>query len=91
MAKVADKYKADKETIDRLNWDFSHKQIFGIEINDRIARISMMDMVIHEDGHSNIECNDALEDYSKLDPKKAIGPNKYDILPIQNGLTHPYR
>ena len=84
LAKVADKYKADKETIDRLNWDFSHKQIFGIEINDRIARISMMDMVIHEDGHSNIECNDALEDYSKLDPKKAIGPNKYDIL-----LTNP--
>lgn len=84
LAKVTDKYKADKETVDRLNWDFSHKQIFGIEINDRIARVAMMDMVIHEDGHSNIDCNDALEDYEKLDPKKAIGPNKYDIL-----LTNP--
>lgn len=84
LDKVTKKYKEDKETIDRLNWDFSHKQIFGIEINDRIARVAMMDMVIHEDGHSNIECNDALIDYSKLDPKKAIGRNKYSVV-----LTNP--
>jgi type I restriction enzyme M protein len=44
----------------------------------------MMDMVIHEDGHSNIDCNDALDDYDTFDPKKAIRPNKYDIL-----LTNP--
>jgi type I restriction enzyme M protein len=84
LNKVTEKYKEDKETIDRLNWDFSRKQIFGIEINDRIARVAMMDMVIHEDGHSNIECNDALTDYKKFDPKKDIKPNKYDIL-----LTNP--
>lgn len=84
LNKVTEKYKEDKETIDRINWDFSHKQIFGIEINDRIARVSMMDMVIHEDGHSNVECNDALDDYSNFDPKKAIKPNKYDLI-----LTNP--
>jgi type I restriction enzyme M protein len=84
LNEVAEKYKEDKETTDRLSWDFAHKQIFGIEINDRIARVAMMDMVIHEDGHSNIECNDALEDYENFDPKKAIKPNKYDIL-----LTNP--
>lgn len=84
LNKVTEKYKEDKETIDRLNWDFSYKQIFGIEINDRIARVAMMDMVIHEDGHSNIECNDALIDYGNFDPRKDIKPNKYDIL-----LTNP--
>lgn len=84
LNKVIEKYKEDKETIDRSNWDFSHKQIFGIEINDRIARVAMMDMVIHEDGHSNIECNDALIDYRNFDPRKDIKPNKYDIL-----LTNP--
>jgi type I restriction enzyme M protein len=84
LNKVTEKYKEDKETIDRLNWDFSHKQIFGIEINDRIARVAMMDMVIHEDGHSNIECNDALIDYKNFDPAKKIKPNKYDIV-----LTNP--
>jgi type I restriction enzyme M protein len=84
LNKIQKRYKTDKETIDRINWDFSHKQIFGIEINDRIARVAMMDMVIHEDGHSNIDCNDALDDYDTFDPKKAIKPNKYDIL-----LTNP--
>lgn len=84
LNKVTEKYREDKETIDRLNWDFSHKQIFGIEINDRIARVAMMDMVIHEDGHSNIECNNALINYRNFDPAKKIKPNKYDIL-----LTNP--
>jgi len=84
LNKVTEKYKEDKETIDRLNWDFSHKQIFGIEINDRIARVAMMDMVIHEDGHSNIECNNALISYKDFDPAKKLEPNKYDIV-----LTNP--
>jgi type I restriction enzyme M protein len=84
LNKVAEKYREDKETIYRLYWDFSHDHVFGIEINDRIARVAMMDMVIHEDGHSNIECNDALEDYSKFDPRKAIKPGKYDVV-----LTNP--
>jgi len=84
LNKVTEKYKEDKETIDRLNWDFSHKQIFGIEINDRIARVAMMDMVIHEDGHSNVECNNALISYKDFDPAKKIMPNKYDIV-----LTNP--
>lgn len=36
------------------------KQLFGIEINQRIARIALMDMIIHGDGHSNIQCEDSL-------------------------------
>lgn len=84
MDAVKLKYHNDKETIDRLSWEFAHNQIFGIEINDRIARVAMMDMVIHDDGQSNIECNDALADYENFNPAKAISKNKYDIL-----LTNP--
>jgi type I restriction enzyme M protein len=82
--KVLKRYKDDKDALDRIVWDFAHKQIFGIEINDRIARISMMDMVIHEDGHSNIECNNALANYDEFDKRRDIKPNKYSIL-----LTNP--
>jgi len=71
---------ASKEIV----WNFSHRNIFGIEINDRIARIAMMDMVIHDDGHTNIECNDALLPYENFDPRRNIKPNKYDIV-----LTNP--
>ena len=77
-------YNGDNENISRLDWDFSHRHIYGIEKNDRIARIAMMDMVIHDDGHLNIENNDALEFYSKFDPKKEIIPGKYTCI-----LTNP--
>jgi len=44
--------------------DFALKQVYGIEINSQLARISMMNMIIHEDGHTNIENADALDDPS---------------------------
>jgi type I restriction enzyme M protein len=82
--KVEKDYKGDDRTIHRLQYDFSHNNIFGIEINDRIARVAIMDMVIHEDGHTNIECNDALLGYDYFDPRRDIKPNKYTKV-----LTNP--
>jgi len=78
--KVSKRYREDKDSVNRISWDFAHNQIFGIEINDRIARIAMMDMIIHEDGHSNIECNNALLDYDEFDKKIDIRPNKYSLI-----------
>ena len=77
IEKVQKKYNEDHDSINRISWDFAHKQIFGIEINDRIARIAMMDMIIHEDGHSNIECNNALFSFDKFDKVRDICSNKY--------------
>jgi len=73
-------YEGDPDTIKDIIWRFANKQIFGIEINDRIARVAMMDMVIHEDGHSNIECANALQDFEDFDPRRDIKPNKYDLV-----------
>lgn len=44
--------------------DYADKCLFGIEKNEKIARVAMMDMVIYEDGSTNIEDNDGLIDYS---------------------------
>lgn len=82
--KIKWRYRGDQRAIDRIDWDFAHNQIYGIEINDRIARVAMMDMVIHEDGHSNIETNDALIRYEEFDARKDIKPGKYDIV-----ITNP--
>lgn len=82
--KISKNYAEDLETIRRIDYDFSHYNVFGIEINDRIARVAMMDMVIHDDGHTNIECNDALIDYRSFDPRRDIRPSKYDLI-----LTNP--
>ena len=42
--------------------DFASKQVWGIEINSQLARVAMMNMILHEDGHTNIENGDALDD-----------------------------
>jgi len=81
---ISKKYGGDKDSLNRISWEFAHKQLFGIEINDRIARIAMMDMIIHEDGHSNIECNNGLEDYENYKPERNIKAKRYSIL-----LTNP--
>lgn len=60
--------------------DFAKYRIFGIEINSQLARIAMMNMILHEDGHSNIENNDALMDFADFDPKRSIEINSFDLL-----------
>jgi type I restriction enzyme M protein len=77
-------YAGDKRAINEIYWYFPIQNIFGIEINDRIARIAMMDMVIHEDGHTNIENNDSLADPKIFNPKRDIRLGKYTFL-----LTNP--
>lgn len=80
IEKLSKRYRENKDSLNRISWDFAHKQMFGIEINDRIARIAMMDMIIHEDGHSNIECSNALLDYDEFDKRRDIKPNKYSLV-----------
>ena len=46
--------------------DFAEKRLFGIEVNDSIARVAKMNMIIHDDGHSNVISNDALVNFDIL-------------------------
>ena len=69
----------------RDRWkDFGLYGLFGIEINSQLARVAMINMIIHEDGHSNIENNDALDNSSKFYPRRDIRLGKYTIL-----MTNP--
>jgi len=40
--------------------DFAEKNLFGIEINEQIARTAKMNMIIHDDGHTNVITSDGL-------------------------------
>jgi len=48
----------------RKHWnhwhDFAEKRLFGIEINEQIARTAKMNMIIHDDGHTNVISSDGL-------------------------------
>lgn len=74
---------APRDALDRWK-DFGLYQLFGIEINSQLARVAMMNMILHEDGHSNIENNDALDKTSKFHPRRDIKLGKYSLL-----LTNP--
>ncbi len=75
----------DKEEAWRIWREFALKKLYGIEINDQIARVCKMNMIIHEDGHSNIISADSLIDLSeiaKMNP--AFKSNSFDLV-----LTNP--
>lgn len=50
------------ETADHhRHWhDFAEKNLYGIEINEQIARTAKMNMIIHDDGHTNVISADGL-------------------------------
>jgi len=50
---------------------FAEKRLFGVEINEEIARVAKMNMIVHDDGHTNIIGNDALEPLVRIAQKNA--------------------
>jgi type I restriction enzyme M protein len=40
--------------------DFAARNLYGIEINEQIARTAKMNMIIHDDGHTNVVAADGL-------------------------------
>ncbi|HEY8218912.1 MAG TPA: N-6 DNA methylase, partial [Methylobacter sp.] len=46
--------------------DFAEKRLYGIEINEQISRAAKMNMIIHDDGHTNVISADGLLKDGKL-------------------------
>ncbi|EKF9399725.1 N-6 DNA methylase [Vibrio cholerae] len=49
--------------------DFAEKYLFGIEISEGIARTAKMNMIIHDDGHTNVIAFDGLESIDTMREK----------------------
>ena len=65
--------------------DFAQNNLFGIEINDELARVAKMNMIIHDDGHTNIVGHDALDFSESIRGKHSgVTPGKFDLI-----LTNP--
>lgn len=86
MRKQAGDYY-EKGTVDYFNYwhDFAAKHLFGIEINDEIARVAKMNMIVHDDGHTNVISHDALDSIDKMYARnKGFKAGKFDLV-----LTNP--
>lgn len=61
VRRQADEYYG-RDKVDHYNhWhNFAEKNLFGIEISEQIARTAKMNMIIHDDGHTNVITADGL-------------------------------
>jgi len=80
---------AEKNYDDREAWEHWHKfamnNLYGIEINDQIARVCKMNMIIHDDGHTNVISTDSLKNMDEISKiHKGFKNNRFDLL-----LTNP--
>lgn len=57
----ADEYY-DKKSIEHYKYwhDFAEKNLYGIDLGDKIARTAKMNMILHDDGHTNVVTADGL-------------------------------
>ena len=65
--------------------DFAEKNLFGLEVNDELTRVAKMNMIIHDDGHTNIVGHDALDFPQNIRGKNvSLADGKFDMV-----LTNP--
>ncbi|WP_397408725.1 N-6 DNA methylase [Polaromonas sp.] len=61
VRKQADAYFKPGSDKHYRHWhDFAQHNLYGIEINEQIARTAKMNMIIHDDGHTNVVAADGL-------------------------------
>lgn len=63
--------------------DFAEKNLFGIEINEQIARTAKMNMIIHDDGHTNVIAADGLLPSNEIIKKtnnQGFANNHFDFI-----------
>ena len=67
--------------------EFAQKRLFGIEINEQIARTAKMNMIIHDDGHTNVVASDGLLPLSHIVDKTGNAGFKEDNFDVI--ITNP--
>lgn len=68
MRSKADAY-FDKSSAEHFRFwhDFAEKKLYGIEISEAIARVAKMNMILHDDGHTNVISHDGLDSIEKME------------------------
>lgn len=55
-----------KDKQERFWHEFAEKKLYGIEINSNISQTAKMNMIIHDDGHTNIITVDGLDSFENF-------------------------
>jgi type I restriction enzyme M protein len=83
--KGLDFHEPDSTSLYKYWHDFAERRLFGIEINDEISRVAKMNMILHDDGHTNVAGADALDKFPVLkESNSKLKPDTFDLV-----LTNP--
>lgn len=75
----------DKVDAYRVWHNFAKENLFGIDINDQIARVCKMNMILHDDGHANVISIDSLTNIQEINRiHRKFKENIFDLI-----LTNP--
>lgn len=87
LNKVRKEAERDHDPVEASNiWHrFAENNLYGIEINEQIARVCKMNMIVHDDGHTNVISTDGLEKFEKItDINQKFQKEQFDKI-----LTNP--
>jgi type I restriction enzyme M protein len=74
-------YPDSAEDCYKMWHDFAKENLYGVEINDQIARVCKMNMIIHDDGHTNIISHDALDPIDNITKThQSFRKNTFDVI-----------
>jgi len=60
---------------------FAEHNLFGIELSEEIARVAKMNMILHDDGHTNVIAEDALEKFERFAVlRSGFGADSFDLI-----------
>jgi len=77
------------ESIKHYNYwhNFAKNNLFGIEISEGIARTAKMNMIIHDDGHTNVVSVDGLNPIEEIPPKHEESDKEKEFREYLNSIS----
>ena len=75
-----DKDFAGRTELDRLKNDFALNNVYGIEIHEILARICKINLLLHHDGHTNIEGDKSCLDILFSKERLNIAENNFNVV-----------
>ena len=83
LAQMQEKSKKLKDPVKRHKFwhSFAEHNLYGIEISGSISRTAKMNMIIHDDGHTNVIAHDGLDDFENFQKKNTdFKENHFDYI-----------
>lgn len=75
-----DRDYAGRRELARIKTDFALNQVYGIEIHDILARICKINLLLHHDGHTNIEGDKSCLDAEFAKERLRLGEENFNVV-----------